>query len=45
VAVYYETARLFRLLVTTLHEQNRYTWATSIAAGFHLRARRQYSGI
>jgi hypothetical protein len=35
---YYEkqNVRLFGLLVTTLHEQNRYTWATSMRAGFYL---------
>jgi hypothetical protein len=31
-----QNVRLFGLLVTLLHEQNRYTWATSVAAGFHL---------
>ena len=28
--------RLFRGLVTMLHEQNRYAWSTAIGAGFHL---------
>jgi len=31
-----ENARLFALLVMMLHEQNRYTWAKSVTAGFHL---------
>src|SRR5262245_6644050 len=31
-----EKVRLFRLLVTMLHEQNRYSWAKAAEAGFHL---------
>lgn len=31
-----ERARLFRDLVTMLHEQHRYTWAKAVVAGFHL---------
>lgn len=31
-----ENARLFGLLVTMLHEQNRYTWAKATLVGFHL---------
>ncbi len=31
-----ERVRLFALLVTMLHEQYRYSWATAAAEGFHL---------
>jgi hypothetical protein len=31
-----ERARLFALLVTMLHEQYRYSWATAAVEGFHL---------
>jgi hypothetical protein len=31
-----EKLRLFGLLVTMLHEQNRYSWAKATLAGFHL---------
>src|ERR1041385_6634299 len=31
-----EKLRLFGLLVTMLHEQNRYSWAKATVAGFHL---------
>jgi hypothetical protein len=31
-----ERARLFTLLVTLLHEQYRYSWATATVEGFHL---------
>jgi hypothetical protein len=31
-----ERVRLFSLLVTMLHEQNRYPWTTATRAGFHL---------
>jgi len=31
-----EKVRLFGLLVTMLHEQNRYPWAKAVRAGFHL---------
>ena len=31
-----ERLRLFRLLVTMLHEQYRYSWATAAVEGFHL---------
>ena len=31
-----ERLRLFRGLVTLLHEQNRYSWAKALQAGFHL---------
>jgi hypothetical protein len=31
-----EKVRLFALLVTMLHEQNRYPWAKATRAGFHL---------
>ena len=31
-----EKARLFALLVTMLHEQYRYSWATASEEGFHL---------
>ena len=31
-----ERVRLFSLLVTMLHEQYRYTWATAAIEGFHL---------
>lgn len=31
-----ERLRLFSLLVTMLHEQNRYPWTTATRAGFHL---------
>ncbi len=31
-----ERLRLFRGLVTLLHEQNRYSWARALQAGFHL---------
>jgi hypothetical protein len=31
-----EKVRLFRGLVTMLHEQNRYSWARAAQAGFHL---------
>jgi hypothetical protein len=31
-----EKARLFGLLVTMLHEQNRYPWSKAVRAGFHL---------
>ena len=31
-----ERVRLFRDLVTMLHEQNRYPWSTSVRAGFYL---------
>jgi hypothetical protein len=31
-----ERARLFRLLVTMLHEQYRYSWATATVQAFHL---------
>lgn len=31
-----ERVRLFGLLVTMLHEQYRYSWATATAEGFHL---------
>lgn len=31
-----ERARLFALLVTMLHEQYRYSWATAAREGFHL---------
>lgn len=31
-----ERVRLFGLLVTTLHEQNRYPWATAAREGFYL---------
>jgi hypothetical protein len=32
----HETFRLFRGLVTMLHEQYRYSWAKAVVAGFHL---------
>jgi hypothetical protein len=32
----HENVRLFKGLVTMLHEQNRYPWAKAIGAGFHL---------
>ena len=31
-----EKARLFGLLVTMLHEQNRYPWSKAVRAGYHL---------
>lgn len=31
-----ERVRLFALLVTMLHEQNHYSWATATREGFHL---------
>ena len=31
-----EKVRLFSLLVTLLHEQNRYPWSKAVEAGFHL---------
>ncbi len=31
-----ERARLFALLVTLLHEQYHYSWATATLEGFHL---------
>ena len=31
-----ERVRLFGLLVTMLHEQYRYSWATAVTEGFHL---------
>ncbi len=32
----HERVRLFRDLVVSLHEQNRYPWAKAVGAGFHL---------
>src|SRR5438105_4626136 len=32
----HESLRLFRGLLTTLHEQYRYSWAKAGVAGFHL---------
>jgi len=41
-----ETARLFRGLVTLLHEQYRYSWGKATTAGFYLaRAARTFSDL
>ena len=41
-----ERVRLFRGLVTLLHNQNRYSWARSVQAGFHLaRAAAQFGDM
>jgi hypothetical protein len=41
-----QDARLFGLLVTTLHEQYRYSWATAALEGFHLaRAAATFSNV
>jgi hypothetical protein len=41
-----ERVELFRLLVVSLREQNRYSWAKAIQAGFHLaRAASQFADM